>query len=115
MTRPVYSQDFIQSAAQTAGTVNYTVPTGYVMSLRGMTAYKSTAATACSVYAAITDVTNTFNTVIWIANLLSVTTVQSEVWNGMVVAQPGCKLVFGRLSAGGTWFVSASGFLLKTP
>ena len=113
MPRPVYSTNFLAPNVQTTGIPSYTVPSGYVASLRGATIYKSVAATATSVYMAITDPTGTFNTIVWIANLTSVTAVQSEVWNGMVVAPAGAKIIFGRLSAAGSWYCTASGFLLS--
>lgn len=113
--RPVFSRNFIKSGTQTTGNVDYTVPAGFVASVKSLTAYKATASPACDVFFLIFAPGDPTGSGIWIARMTSTTFVEAQVWNGTVVLEAGWTLRVQRTTAGGSWSATASGYLLTAP
>jgi len=110
--RPVYSKNFHKTGTQTTGVIDFVVPTGYVAVVKGMTAYKTVAATPVDVLFSIFAPGDATASPIWIASMIGTTKVESLTLLTDVVLQAGWTLRVQRSTAAGSWSATASGFLL---
>lgn len=111
--RPVYSKNFLKTGTQTTGIIDYVVPTGYVASVKGLTAYKTIAATPVDVLFGMFAPGDATLTPIWIAVMLGTTKVESLTLLTTAVLEAGWTLRVQRSTAAGSWSAQASGFLLQ--
>lgn len=101
----------LNSTSATA--VTYTVPANKTIIVSCMTATKAAAATPTDVTFSLLPTGSGSLTTIWFSSMISTTKIQTDLWNGHVVANAGDQLTAQRSTAAGTWGATISGYLLS--
>lgn len=112
MAYPPYSTRFLLRSVSVSTAQTYTVPANRVAIVTCMTALKSAAATPVDVLASVTDTGSATTASIWFASFIGTTKIESALWNGHVVLNPGDVLTMQRSGAAGSAMFTASGYLL---
>jgi hypothetical protein len=115
VTTVARSHNFLKTGQiATGATQDYVVPVGKVAAVTSITFGKTVAGTPVSVYAAIFAPGDATVTYIAYGVFPGAVVVEGSVWSGRVVLQAGWTLRCARLSAAGSYSVSANGFLYSS-